>query len=137
MMIVKRTLLGCAIAALVTSTGLVLLAQTGRAALPACEPGNGGLTLPAGFCALVAADNLGIGRGMVVASNGDLFVSLRHVNAQTPGSIVALRDTNRDGRFDVQEKIGAVGGTGIALRNGISTTPRTSTSSATRCGTAS
>ena len=26
---------------------------------PACDPDNGGITLPPGFCALVAADNLG------------------------------------------------------------------------------
>jgi glucose/arabinose dehydrogenase len=112
-------MVACAVVALVASTGIILFAQSrGTARLPACDAGNGGLTLPAGFCALVAADNLGIGRQMAVAANGDLFVSLRNVDANTPGAIVALRDTNGDGRFEVQEKFGNQGGTGIALRPG-------------------
>ena len=30
-------------------------------AAPTCDPDNGGITLPAGFCALVVADGLGAG----------------------------------------------------------------------------
>jgi glucose/arabinose dehydrogenase len=97
----------------------MLFAQTKEtSSLPACDADNGGITLPAGFCAVVAADNLGIGRQMAVAANGDLFVSLRNVDAKTPGAIVALRDADRDGKFEVQEKFGNQGGTGIALRPG-------------------
>jgi glucose/arabinose dehydrogenase len=89
----------------------------------ACDPDNGGLKLPAGFCAGVIADKLGTARNLVVASNGDLFVSLRNgprVEGQGPseGYIVGLRDTNGDGRMDVQEKFGTRGATGIRLRNG-------------------
>lgn len=113
----KRIFAG-GIAALIAGTTVVLFAQTRAGALPACDPDNAGLKLPAGFCALVAADNLGIGRQMAVAPNGDLFVSLRNLNAQTPASIVALRDRNGDGKFDVQEKFGDQGGTGLVLRNG-------------------
>src|SRR5262245_61178644 len=101
----KRTLLVfltilCAVAA-----SMPLL---GRRAVPACEPGNGGLTLPTGFCALVIADNLGYARNLVVAPNGDIFVSLRTGPAtpgqpRGPGYIVGLRDTNADGKIDVQE----------------------------------
>src|SRR3990172_9987596 len=114
----RRMRSGCAVAVLVTGSALALFAQTRAGALPTCDPDNGGLKLPEGFCALVVADNLGIGRQMVAAPNGDLFVSLRDRDAQTPGAIVALRDTNGDGRFDLQEKFGSRGGTGIALRNG-------------------
>ena len=32
---------------------------TQSASLPACDPDNGGITLPDGFCALVVADGLG------------------------------------------------------------------------------
>jgi len=113
----KRVISG-GVAALIAGTAVMLFAQSRGGAMPACDPDNGGLKLPTGFCALVVADNLGIGRQMAVAPNGDLFVSLRNVNAQTPGSIVALRDTNGDGKFDVQEKFGDQGGTGLALRNG-------------------
>jgi glucose/arabinose dehydrogenase len=115
----KRMILACAGVALVASTGLMLFAQPrSTSRLPGCDADNGGLALPTGFCALVVADNLGIGRHMAVAANGDLFVSLRNVDAKTPGAIVALRDANGDGRFEVQEKSGNQGGTGIALRPG-------------------
>jgi glucose/arabinose dehydrogenase len=43
----------------------------------ACDTDNGGLTLPTGFCAGVIADNLGTARNLVVAPNGDIFVSVR------------------------------------------------------------
>ena len=82
---------------------------------PACDPDNGGITLPQGFCALVVADSLGPARHFVVAPNGDLFVALRNLR-DAKGGVIALRDTNRDGRMDVRERFGDNGGTGIALR---------------------
>ena len=45
-------------------------------AKPMCDPDNGGLKLPSGFCALVVADGLGTARHMAVAPNGDLYVAL-------------------------------------------------------------
>ena len=47
------------------------------AAAPACDSDNGGITLPAGFCALVVADGLGAARHAVVAPNGDVYVALQ------------------------------------------------------------
>src|SRR5450756_1737371 len=44
--------------------------------IPPCDPNNAGITLPAGFCAFVAADGLGAARHMAVAANGDLYVAL-------------------------------------------------------------
>jgi hypothetical protein len=44
---------------------------------PACDAGNGGITLPTGFCAQVVADNVGVARQMAVARNGDLYVALQ------------------------------------------------------------
>lgn len=83
--------------------------------LPTCDPGNGGLTLPAGFCALVVADNLGTARHLAVAENGDTYVALQRNN---PGGVVALRDTNGDGRFEMKEHFGEGSTTGVALHNG-------------------
>jgi glucose/arabinose dehydrogenase len=115
-----RTLFSLLVAGV--SAGWMLSAQTTRAALPSCDSDNGGLKLPAGFCALVVAEDLGIARHMVAAPNGDLFVSLRDQAppnaAPIPGAVVGLRDSNGDGRFEVREKFGDRGGTGIALRNG-------------------
>lgn len=89
----------------------------GAAPLPACDPDNGGITLPAGFCALVVADNLGPARHLTVAPNGDLFVALESSRGRT-GGIVALRDTSGDARADVKERFGDADATGITLRNG-------------------
>jgi len=105
---------------LLTAAGMAMLAAailSGRTAAPACDPGNGGLTLPPGFCALVVADDLGAARHLTVAPNGDVFVSLENSRGQK-GGIVALRDTNGDGRADMKERFGNEGATGIALRNG-------------------
>ena len=55
-----------------------------KPAAPACDPGNGGLTLPPGFCATVIADDLGYARNLAVAANGDVYVSIR-TGARAPG----------------------------------------------------
>ena len=81
-------------------------------AAPVCDPDNGGITLPQGFCAVVVADGLGTARHLVVAPNGDVFVALQD------GGVTALRDTNGDGKFEVKEHFGQESFTGIALRNG-------------------
>src|ERR1700685_4070449 len=88
------------------------------AAPPPCDPDNGGITLPAGFCALVAADGLGPGRHIAVAPNGDGYVALQMGINGTGGGVVALRDTKGDGHFDTKETFGAGSSTGIGLRNG-------------------
>ena len=56
---------------------VVLPAQSGRPAIQ-CEPGNGGLTLPAGFCAVVVAENVGAARHLVVSPSGDIYVAIRN-----------------------------------------------------------
>jgi glucose/arabinose dehydrogenase len=77
-----------------------------------CAADNGGITLPQGFCATVFADSIGHARHVVVNSNGDVYVNTWSGEYyQTPphagGFIVALRDTNNDGRADVIERFGA------------------------------
>lgn len=99
---------------LVTTAAAVLLAQSAiyAAGTIACDSDNGGLTLPAGFCALVVANNLGEARHATVASNGDLYIALMN------GGVAALHDADGDGRFEVVEKFGAGSITGIELRDG-------------------
>lgn len=112
-MMTKRLLLTATFAVAVASA-----LSVGRAAtLPACDPDNGGIKLPDGFCALVAADALGPARHLVAAPNGDLYVAIQQNRSDVTG-IVALRDTNGDGKFEQKEVFGGAGGTGIALRNG-------------------
>ena len=85
---------------------------------PACDPDNGGITLPDGFCAFVVADRVGQATHLAVAPNGDLYVALRQGRDGPPGGVLALRDTTGDGRADVRERFGESGGTGLALRDG-------------------
>src|SRR5580692_6817430 len=95
----------------------VLVAGSISAAAPACAPDNGGITLPAGFCAVVAVDGLGPARHIVVAPNGDVYVALQS-DRNGGGGVVALRDTKGDGHFDMKETFGEGSSTGIGLRNG-------------------
>jgi glucose/arabinose dehydrogenase len=98
----------------------------GQRGLPSCDPDNGGLTLPAGFCALVVHEGQGIeARHIAVTDNGDIYVITRRGPVPPPGErreqggIYALRDTNGDGKADVVTgKFGDMGGTGLELRNG-------------------
>ena len=90
----------------------------------ACD--QAGLTLPAGFCATIFADNLGRVRHITVTPNGDVYAnswssSYTDLKNAPGGYIVALRDTNRDGRADTVQRFGTLhqdgkagGGTGIA-----------------------
>jgi len=97
-------------------------AATSDTTIPAkCAGDNAGLTLPAGICATVFADSIGHARHVVVAPNGDVYVTLEGTQPTpknqpaappptTPkASVVALRDTTRDGHADVIARVGTVG----------------------------
>lgn len=90
-------------------------ARPAAAAVP-CDPDNGGITLPAGFCATVFADHLGVARHIAVSDNGDVYVAL--ARPAHGGGIVALRDTTGSGHADRVKYFGAVHGTGIAIHRG-------------------
>ncbi len=89
---------------------------------PGC---SAGLQLPDGFCATVFAEGASGARHIVIAPNGDVFVNTEPSrgrraasgasSASSSGVILALRDTNGDGKADVQQRFGETGGTGIAL----------------------
>ncbi len=86
-----------------------------RRAAVECDPDDGGLALPEGFCAVVVARNLGAARHLAVAANGDVFVA---TGGRSGGGVVALRDTTGDGRADVMRRFGGASGNGIALHDG-------------------
>jgi len=87
----------------------MLAISTSALASAPCAPGNGGIRLPEGFCAQVVADDLGPARHLAVNANGDVYVALLR------GGIVALRDTNGDGRAEIAKRFGSRGGTGIGI----------------------
>lgn len=102
---------------------LALLSVTCRAAaLPAPDADNGGILLPSGFRALVYADNLVAGRKvnnrgdnlrfLAVAPNGDVYAKTKR------GPLIALRDSDGDGRADVVKEFGEGGGSGLLFHDG-------------------
>src|SRR5436309_1237216 len=111
-----KRIISPALAAVVAAS---VVSTVGRAAdPPACDPDNGGITLPQGFCAAVVAENLGPARHLVVAPNGDVFVSRETGRGGSGGGIVALRDADGDGKLETKEQFGQGSATGIGLRNG-------------------
>lgn len=79
-----------------------------------CDPANGGLTLPAGFCASIAADNLGLARHMVVSPRGDLYVMLMRQNDadHRPVGLAQARDGSILVSDDVKGRIWRISYTG-------------------------
>ncbi|HEX6405979.1 MAG TPA: PQQ-dependent sugar dehydrogenase [Gemmatimonadales bacterium] len=88
------------------------------------------LKLPSGFTATVFAENLGSTRHLAAGPGGTIYANTWHSPYDTTrrvpagGYLVALRDTNGDGRADVIRRFGSAresgskGGTGIALNGG-------------------
>jgi glucose/arabinose dehydrogenase len=110
--------------------------RTDRSSLPAdsvgvtnSAAGDVVLKLPPGFTAMVFAQNLGGTRHIVAAPNGNVYVNTWRSPYDTTrrvppgGYVVALRDTNSDGkadlirRFGTTSESGSKGGTGIAIRD--------------------
>ncbi len=90
-------------------------AQQGpRAGLPGCDPDNGGIELPPGFCAVVVADSLQRARDIVVDGDGDVYVTFS--KRKVPTSLIGLRDTTGDGRADVIARFGDMAGNGVFLQ---------------------
>lgn len=97
---------------------------------PAASCDTAGLTLPPGFCATVFADNLGHARHMAVAADGTVYVNTwsgQYYRGSPPpagGFLIALKDTDGDGRADSVARFGptpaegGAGGDGIALYHG-------------------
>ena len=64
-----------------------------------CDADNGGLKLPQGFCALVAADGLGAARHLAVAPNGDVYVAESHTDVTDPNLIGRISVFDKNGTF--------------------------------------
>jgi glucose/arabinose dehydrogenase len=91
-----------------------------------CAADNGGITLPAGFCATVFADLTIDGaparaRHLVVLPGGDVFVAINSPRNQQPSfGVIGLRDTNQDGRADTEHRFSpGLGGSGLAWRSSV------------------
>ena len=72
---------------------------------PGVPASDSGLTLPAGFCATIFADNIGHARHLVVAPNGVVYVNTWSGDYYPPGDkppaggfLVALQDKTGAGK---------------------------------------
>jgi glucose/arabinose dehydrogenase len=95
-----------------------------------CPSNDTQLKLPDGFCATVFADSIGKARHLVVASNGDVYVTLESMKPSTeqklggqpqapaPRGVAVLRDANGDGKADSVKYFGDRGETGIGIYKG-------------------
>jgi glucose/arabinose dehydrogenase len=86
-----------------------------------CATDNGGITLPAGFCATVFADLTIDGaparaRHLVVLPTGDVFVAINSPGNNQPSfGIIGLRDSDLDGRAENEVRFSpGLGGSGLA-----------------------
>ncbi len=83
-----------------------------------CDSDNGGLVLPAGFCATLVASQLGPVRQLSVRPNGDLYVALSGKPGDNTGGVLAFRDRDSDGKPDERASFGPGGGNDVKLHNG-------------------
>lgn len=72
-----------------------------------------GITLADGYAATIFADNLGRARHLTVRDNGDVYVAMRGDQG-----IVALRDTDGDGKSDVVEEFPSEAETEVDIHDG-------------------
>ena len=96
----------------------------------ACSNDDSGLTLPAGFCATVFADDIGHARHLVVGPSGVVYVNTwsgqyyGNAASHAGGFLVALQDKTGAGKADVTQRFGetvqsgGAGGTGIGMYKG-------------------
>lgn len=107
--------------------GLAIPFVTGaqRATTLRCLPDNGGITLPAGFCATIFADSLPGPRHLVVTPNGDVLLSLRGGSrpsgdsvVRIPGGLMVLRDADGDGRAETKRQFASFSSSEVVLRDG-------------------
>ena len=104
-------------AALLTLAAVSHLAAGSAAAAqakPACAAGHAGLTLPAGFCAVLVAEGVGSVRQLAAAPGGVLYAALEGGDA----AVLALRDRDGDGRAEDRASFGSGGGNDVEIRDG-------------------
>jgi glucose/arabinose dehydrogenase len=74
------------------------------------------LILPKGFKATVVAEGYGGARHLAVTKQGGVYVKLSRL--KDGKGIYYLKDTNGDGKFDIEKGFGNYPGTGIFIKNG-------------------
>ena len=126
------TIAACGLAGVLATAGTALLAPAAAAPAhrAACPGDNGGLTLSPGFCATVFADDLGHVRHLAIGPGGVIYANswsgryYGDIPSPAGGFLIALKDTNGDGKADQITRFGATaaegdaGGLGVAVYKG-------------------
>jgi len=79
---------------------------------PRCDA----LDVPPGFCATEFVHNVGPVRHLAISARGVVYAATWR-EGQREGGVVALLDTNADGRADVRDRFGTEGGSGVVVRD--------------------
>lgn len=106
---------------LVAALALSLTPCLSQAAKTSCNDDNGGISVPAGFCARVFAKDVGALRHLTVSSDGTVYAVLSSPSSSSgraSGGIAVLKDTDDDGQANAVRYFGDVTGTGIRLHGG-------------------
>ena len=98
------------------TVNLIFLLLFSESSFSQAKPATDDLVLPKGFKSVVVANNLGQGRHIAINDNGDMYVILYRLKDKK--GIVALRDTNNDGKADIIQYFGRHAGTGIGIHDG-------------------
>lgn len=100
------------------SLALLLGMRISPLTAPKCDPDNGGLVLPEGFCATAVASQLGPVRQVTVSPNGDVYAALSGKPGDNTGGVLAFRDKDGDGKPDERAAFGPGGGNDVKVHNG-------------------
>ena len=106
------------LAALAASIALIS-AACGRQKVSATSATGGcdeSIKLPEGFCAIVYSESAGPARELAVRKNGDVIVGVLDQRRQS-GGVLILRDTNKDGHADLENRFGESGVHGVVLQD--------------------
>ena len=104
------------ISALVSFQTSQAVAQMAKDKIADNVPAEPIIKVPANFKTTIVADGLGKARHLTVTDRGDVYVRL--AKPVDGGGTVFLRDTDGDGKMEVQKSFGDFGGTGVALDKG-------------------
>ncbi|MCA1735192.1 MAG: hypothetical protein LC739_03505 [Actinobacteria bacterium] len=81
-----------------------------------CDPDDGGISLPEGFCATVFADGLTRARHIAITKDGAVYFAINNArDGSAVGGVVGLRDLDNDGHADEEIRLGDNGGNGVAI----------------------
>jgi glucose/arabinose dehydrogenase len=113
----RCSILALALALLQFGAGCDRQSGAPTAGAPACPEDDAGLELPSGFCAQIAADNLGFVRNIAAGPDGRLYVTLRNQRLGL-GGLLMLSGRDKAGRYTKIDRMSNEPGIGVGVHDG-------------------